>query len=82
MPLIPGSKLGDYEIRRPLGQGGVVYCTLGHCRSHWDMVDPPFDGSRWPAIERGSWEVPAFIEIVRRGITWAKEANRAPSASR
>jgi uncharacterized protein len=57
--------------KRPLGDGAVLYCTLGHCRSHWDMVDPPFDGARWPTIERGSWEVPAFIEILRRGIAWA-----------
>jgi type 1 glutamine amidotransferase len=57
--------------RRPFGAGEVVYCTLGHCRSHWDMVDPPFDGSRWPTVDRGSWDVPQFVEIVRRAIAWA-----------
>ena len=60
--------------RRPLGDGEVVYCTLGHCRSHWDMIHPPHNGARWPTIERGSWEVPEFIEILRRGIAWAKNA--------
>ena len=65
--------------KRPLGDGAVLYCTLGHCRSHWDMVDPPFNGARWPTIERGSWEVPAFVEILRRGIRWA--AQTAPVAS-
>jgi type 1 glutamine amidotransferase len=60
--------------RRPLGNGEVVYFTLGHCRSHWDMIDPPFNGARWPSIDRGSWVVPEFIEIVRRGIAWAKAA--------
>lgn len=66
--------------RRPLGAGEVLYFTLGHCRSHWDMIDPPFDGSRWPSIDRGSWVVPQFVEILRRGISWAKEAT--PVASR
>jgi hypothetical protein len=60
--------------RRPLGAGEVVYFTLGHCRSHWDMTDPPFDGSKWPAIDRGSWDVPEFTEILRRGVAWAKAA--------
>jgi type 1 glutamine amidotransferase len=60
--------------RRPLGKGEVVYCTLGHCRSHWDMIHPPFDGARWPTVDRGSWDVPEFVEILRRGIVWAKAA--------
>jgi type 1 glutamine amidotransferase len=59
--------------RRPLGAGEVVYCTLGHCRSHWDMHAPPHNGARYPEIQRGSWEVPEFIEILRRGIAWAKK---------
>ena len=60
--------------RRPLGDGEVLYCTLGHCRSHWDMVDPPHNGARWPRVDRGSWVVPEFYEILRRGIAWAKAA--------
>ena len=60
--------------RRPLGDGEVVYFTLGHCRSHWDMVDPPHNGARWPRIDRGSWEVPEFTEILRRAIAWAAQA--------
>jgi uncharacterized protein len=57
--------------RRPLGQGEVVYFTLGHCRGPWDMIDPPFDGSRHDVLDRGSWEVPEFLEILRRAIAWA-----------
>ena len=60
--------------RRPLGDGEVVYFTLGHCRSHWDMIYPPHNGARWPTVERGSWNVPEFVEILRRGVTWAKAA--------
>ncbi|MET0326441.1 MAG: ThuA domain-containing protein [Ilumatobacteraceae bacterium] len=66
--------------RRPLGAGEVVYFTLGHCRSHWDMVDPPHNGARWPTIDRGSWEIPEFTEIIRRAIAWAAEAT--PRAAR
>ncbi len=60
--------------RRPLGDGEVVYFTLGHCRSHWDMIHPPHNGARWPTVERGSWNVPEFMEILRRGMSWAKES--------
>ena len=53
--------------RRPLGDGEVVYFTLGHCRSHWDMIHPPHNGARWPTIDRGSWDVPEYMEILRAG---------------
>ena len=36
--------------RRPLGQGCVLYLTLGHCRGHYDMTAPPHDGSYWPKV--------------------------------
>jgi type 1 glutamine amidotransferase len=62
--------------RRPIGDGCVLYFTLGHCRSHYDMVAPPFNGMFWPHIERGSWELDEFHTLLRRGIEWAK----APAA--
>lgn len=58
--------------RRPLGAGCVLYFTLGHCRSHYDMIHPPFNGAYWPKIERGSWELAEFHEVLRRGVEWAK----------
>jgi hypothetical protein len=64
--------------RRPLGDGSVLYLTLGHCRSHFDMIAPPFNGMYWPKIERGSWELGEFYELLRRGLAWAK----APAAAR
>jgi hypothetical protein len=64
--------------RRLLGDGCVLYFTLGHCRSHYDMVAPPFNGMFWPNIERGSWEVAAYYELLRRGLAWAKQ----PAVSR
>ena len=52
----------------PVGQGEVLYLTLGHCRGHYDMR-PLMD--YYPQVERGSWELPVFYELVRRGLRWA-----------
>jgi uncharacterized protein len=54
---------------RPLGEGGVLYNTLGHCRGHYDMV-PVKD--YWPTIDRCSWELPVFYELLRRSLRWAR----------
>src|SRR5262245_17440 len=53
---------------RPLGSGVVLYNTLGHCRSHYDMV-PLKD--YWPTIDRCSWDQPVFYELLRRSLRWA-----------
>ncbi len=53
---------------RPLGQGAVLYNTLGHCRGHYDMR-PVID--YYPVIERCSWQLPQYYELLRRGIRWA-----------
>lgn len=54
---------------RQLGEGAVLYNTLGHCRGHYDMV-PVVD--YYPKIERGSWEHPAYYELLRRSLRWAR----------
>ncbi len=54
---------------RPLGKGAVLYNTLGHCRSHYDMV-PLKD--YYPTVDRCSWELPAFYELLRRSLRWAR----------
>ena len=48
--------------------GAVLYNTLGHCRGHYDMA-PLTDW--YPAVERGAWTVPAYHELLRRGLRWA-----------
>jgi type 1 glutamine amidotransferase len=58
---------------RPLGEGGVLYNTLGHCRGHYDMV-PVKD--YWPTIDRCSWELPVFYELLRRSLRWARGQTR------
>lgn len=52
---------------RPLGQGAVLYNTLGHCRGHYDM-QPVMD--YYPQIERCSWNLPEYYELLRRGLRW------------
>ena len=42
---------------RPLGEGAVLYNTLGHCRGHWDMK-PAAD--YYPNVERCSWDLPVY----------------------
>jgi type 1 glutamine amidotransferase len=54
---------------RPLGAGAVLYNTLGHCRGHYDMA-PVLDF--YPRIERCSWEKPAYYELLRRSLRWAR----------
>ena len=54
-----------------VGTGEVLYLNLGHCRGHYDM-EPlmPY----YPKIEHGSWQVPQFYELLRRGIAYCATA--------
>ncbi len=61
---------GEHLVQylRPLGEGGVLYNTLGHCRGHYDMV--PLN-DYYPTVERGAWEHAEYYELLRRAIRWA-----------
>jgi type 1 glutamine amidotransferase len=52
----------------PYGKGEVLYLTLGHCRGKYDM-QPLME--EWPSVDRCSWELPVYYELLRRGIRWA-----------
>ncbi len=52
---------------RELGAGAVLYCSLGHCRGHYDLR--PI-ANFWPHPQYCSWDYPVFREILRRGISW------------
>ena len=54
---------------RDLGNGAVLYNTLGHCRGHYDMA-PVL--KYYPQVERCSWEKPAYYELLRRSLRWAR----------
>jgi type 1 glutamine amidotransferase len=53
---------------KKVGAGEVLYFTLGHARGRYDMR-PLMD--EYPTVERGSWPVPAFTELLRRSLRWA-----------
>jgi len=55
-----------YYIHK-VGNGEVLYLNLGHCRGYYDM-QPLMD--RYPRIERGSWQLPQYYELLRRGIAY------------
>ena len=48
--------------------GEVLYCTLGHCRGRYDMRPMIVD---YPTVERGSWKLPVYHELLRRSLRWA-----------
>ena len=50
------------------GGGEVLYCTLGHCRGKYDMR-PMIE--EYPTVERGSWKLPVYRELLRRSVRWA-----------
>ncbi|MEP6548843.1 MAG: ThuA domain-containing protein [Gammaproteobacteria bacterium] len=52
----------------PHAGGEVLYCTLGHCRGKYDMRPMM---AEYPTLERGSWKLPVYHELLRRGIRWA-----------
>jgi hypothetical protein len=54
--------------RKPVGEGGIVFFSLGHRRGRYDMA-PLIDD--YPAVERGAWEVPVYRRILERCIAWA-----------
>jgi hypothetical protein len=50
-----------------VGEGQVLYNTMGHCRGEFDMR-PVID--HYPRVERCAWEEPVFYELLRRSIRW------------
>jgi type 1 glutamine amidotransferase len=54
---------------KKIGEGAVLYLTLGHCRGHYDM-QPYLE--YWPSIDRCAWDLPAFYTLLRRGVEWIK----------
>jgi type 1 glutamine amidotransferase len=56
-----------YERR--VGQGAILYLTLGHCRGHYDLQPlAPF----WPHPQRCGWNYPVFYDLLRRAILWGQ----------
>lgn len=56
-----------YERR--VGEGAILYLTLGHCRGHYDLA-PLADF--WPHPQRCAWNYPVYYELLRRAIRWGR----------
>jgi len=52
----------------PVGEGEVLYITLGHCCGKYDMR-PIQDVA---PVVRGSWENPVYLDLLRRALRWAR----------
>lgn len=61
-----------------VGAGSVLYLTLGHCRSKFDM-QPLMD--EYPDTERCAWDSPTFYQLLERGINWVCHLPIRESAS-
>jgi hypothetical protein len=67
----PGAAMSSRQLvlyLHPYAGGEVLYCTLGHCRGKYDMRPMM---AEYPTVERGSWKLPVYHELLRRGILWA-----------
>jgi type 1 glutamine amidotransferase len=60
-----------YRLRA--GKGAVLYLALGHANRTFEKASPTVPD---PPDRRGPWDLPAFREVVRRGVDWA--AGRRP----
>ena len=49
-----------------VGEGEVLYLTLGHCSGKYDM-QPILDVA---PVNRCAWNYPVFYDLLRRGIRW------------
>lgn len=65
---VAGSERHLVLYLHPHAGGEVLYFTLGHCRGKYDMR-PMID--EYSPVERGSWKLPVYHELLRRGIRWA-----------
>ena len=53
---------------RDIGEGRIVYNTLGHCRGHYDL---PGIQDFYPHKELCAWNYDVYYDLLRRGIAWA-----------
>jgi uncharacterized protein len=66
-------KVWPIMYRRRAGRGAVLYLALGHANRTFEKASPTVPD---PPDRRGPWDLPAFRELVRRGVEWA--ARRQP----
>ncbi|OAI38572.1 hypothetical protein AYO38_09395 [bacterium SCGC AG-212-C10] len=73
--LLPDGKTRVIAYSKEVGKGAVAYTTLGHCHSPSTNSQPFVDANvaadgKTPALMRTTWEVPAYGQLLRNGISW------------
>jgi uncharacterized protein len=76
--LMPDGKTRVLGYIRNVGKGGVTYFALGHCHAPANNIQPFIDASLTRdsvtrQAFRGSWESPAFEQLLRNAIEWGAE---------
>ena len=66
--VLPPNEEVPILYERQSGNGSILYCTLGHCRGHYDLQPIV---RYWPHPQRCAWNYPIFAEILRRAIRWS-----------
>ncbi|MBI1251110.1 MAG: ThuA domain-containing protein [Alphaproteobacteria bacterium] len=64
----PEDRVRPVMYLRKVGEGAVLYLNLGHCRGHYDA---PHRAAYFPEVQRCSWRLPQFYDLLRRGLAWA-----------
>jgi type 1 glutamine amidotransferase len=86
--LQPDGKTRVIAYVRDVGQGGVVYTTLGHCHTPTTNSQRTVDTSvdpegKPPLLLRTTWETEAFPALLRNAIEWGLRLHEeAPAAAR
>jgi type 1 glutamine amidotransferase len=73
--LMPDDKTRVLGYIRDFGKGAITYFALGHCHGPANHIQPLADASvvlnaATPKAFRGSWESPAFEQLLRNAIEW------------
>ena len=64
----PSEESHPVLYRKAVGKGEIVYLTLGHRRSHYDM-EPLVD--YYPTLEKGAWEIEPYQKLLDNCLRWA-----------
>ena len=69
--LQPDGRTRVLGYTRAVGNGGVTYLALGHCHNPASRAGRSADATDAQApVVRGSWEIDAFLTLLRNAITW------------
>lgn len=68
--LQPDGRTRVLAYTRPIGQGAVTYCALGHCHNPATRPGGRDPADPTPARFRGAWDSDGFTTLLRNAIAW------------